>query len=376
MTKTYRITFVLPFVNLTGGIKILFEHANRLVARGHSVTIVYPGVLFHDEAFSLSNNSFKWRYVEAPLRQLKYWFFVSLLRKTDAAWFPLDRRIKLLRTPDLSAKYIPTADIVIATAPETVHWVAAYPADKGIQVHMAQDYEVWALPESFVDSTFVHKQMHLITIGTWQKELYAKKFHRTVEAIIPDGVDTQRFYADEKLKQLDDTKPYRVLMVYHHAAYKGMADGFAAIDTAQKAGLQIQLVMFGAHPLKADVPTGVEYHRNIPEGELPSLYRSCDAFLWPTHREGFGLPPMEAMACGVPAVATASGAVKDYMNDGKTGYIVPIQRPDLLAEKLIRLLSNPKKYAEMSEQAAADMKQWDWNKQTDKLEQYLLSLMK
>jgi glycosyltransferase involved in cell wall biosynthesis len=373
--KQYKITFVLPFVNLTGGIKILFEHANRLVARGHSVTVVYPGILFHDDDFAITNTSWQWRYIEAPLRQLKYWLFVSVLKKTDADWFPLDRRVKLVRTPDLSARYLPAADLVIATAPETVHWVATYPDDKGMKIHLAQDYEVWALPEAFVDSTFIHTDMHLITIGTWQKAMYEKRFHRTVEEIIPDGVDTQRFHPAKLPKQLDPTKPYRVLMVYHHAAYKGMADGFAAIDQARKAGLSIQIVLFGAHPLKAEVPADVEYHQYIAEADLPNLYRSCDVFLWPTHREGFGLPPMEAMACGVPAVATASGAVPDYIEDGVTGYIVPIQRPDLLAEKLVVLLSDPKRYTQMSKQAAVDMTKWDWDHQTKKLEDYLHSIM-
>lgn len=367
MKRRLRLTFVLPFVNLTGGIKILFEHANRLSARGHQVTIIYPGKLF-------PNEDWRWRFIEAPLRSLKYWFFVTLLHKTDAAWFPFDRRLQLIRTPDLSARYMPPGDIVIGTAPETINQVATYPAEKGIKVHFAQDYEVWDLPVAFVDSTFRHHNTHLITIGAWQKLLYEQKFGRIVEAVIPDGVDLARFKPNGKKYPPGNERPVRVLMNYHHASYKGLADGFAAIDKVRQAGHQITTVLFGMHPLTAEVPPDVEYHQAIAEAELPTLYRSCDIFLWPTHREGFGLPPMEALACGTPVVATDSGAVADYLADGRDGFIVPIQRPDLLAKQLEKLVADPKLRTKMGQAGAKAMLAWDWDNQTDKLETYLMKL--
>lgn len=369
-----KITFVLPFVNLTGGIKILFEHANRLVERGHHVSIIYPGILFHGEDYATINTSPKWRLFEAPFRRLKYWFYVELMRKTEADWFPVDRRVRLIRTPDLSAKYIPAADIVIATANETADWVTTYPKDKGTKVFFCQDYEVWSRPAKYVDRTLGF-DMHLITIGSWQKKMFEEQFHHPVEAVIHDGVDTKRFTNQGKQPR-DLQQPWRVLMVYHHLAYKGMADGFYAVEAAKKAGYAIQLVMFGVHPLKSDVPTDTEYHQSLKEDELPDLYRSCDIFLWPTHREGFGLPPMEAMACGLPVVGTDAGAMPDYMQDGVTGYMLGIQQPKILASKLIQLLADPKKYDAMSKAAAQAMKGWDWDKQTQKLEQYLLQLKK
>jgi glycosyltransferase involved in cell wall biosynthesis len=371
-----KITFVLPFVNLTGGIKILFEHANRLARRGHTITIVYPGVAFHSDSFGLTNMSWQWRLIEAPLRQLKYWFFVTLLHKSDAAWFPLDPKIRLIRTPDLSDQYIPAADIVIGTAPETINFVASYSQSKGTKVHFAQDYEIWALPESFVDSTFSHPEMHLITIGSWQKKLYEEKFGRTVEAIIPNGVNLEQFNDNGKDYSLKSHETIRVLMNYHHAAYKAMNDGFAAIEVARQLGASIQIVMFGVHPLKDDVRSDVEYHQNISENDLPNLYRKSDIFLWPTHREGFGLPPMEALACGTPVVGTDSGAMRDYLQDGKTGFIVPIKEPKQLGQRLYELATHPQLRATMGSAAAQSMKAWDWELQSGKLEQYLQKLAK
>lgn len=367
-----KITFILPFVNLTGGIKILFEHANRLVASGHQVTIIYPGKLFHGEHYETTTNNWRWHLLGAPFRQLKYWLFVDLLHKTEADWFPIDPRVKLHRTPDLSSKYIPNADIVIATASETADWVVGYPESKGIKVHFAQDYEVWARPAKYVDKTF-DNDMHVITIGSWQKKLFEEKFGSKVEAIIHDGVDLKRFHP-AKTKRSD--KSIRILMSYHHLAYKGIPDGLFAIEAAKKAGYSITTVMFGVHPLAKDLEGKVEYHHNLQEDELPDVYRSCDIFLWPTHREGFGLPPMEAMACGVPVVGTDAGAMPDFMLDSKTGYMVPIQQPKLLAEKLLILVKDEQLRQKMGKTGAEAMKAWSWDKQTEKLEKYLLGLLK
>ncbi len=369
-----RVTFILPFVNITGGIKILFEHANRLAARGHRVSIIYPGVLFHGPNYEISNRSLVWQLFGAPFRQLKYWFFVELLRQTEADWFPIDKRVQLKRTPDLSARFIPEADIVIATANETADWVTTYPDQKGIKIFFCQDYEVWARPEKYVDRTLTFP-MHLITIGSWQKKLFSEKFGREVEVVIPDGVDTARFKPARATRTRKSDEPVRVLLSYHHLAYKGIPDGLAAIETVRQAGHKIQIVMFGVHPMREDMPKDIEYHQNLLEDELPDLYRSCDILLWPTHREGFGLPPMEAMACGVPVVGTDAGAITDYCEDGKTGFITPIQRPDLLAEKLLLLVADPKLREKMGQAGAKAMLAWDWDRQTEKLEQYILSLV-
>lgn len=369
--KKLTITFVLPFVNLTGGIKILFEHANRLAQRGHQVTILYPGVLFHGDNFEIENYSPKWRFIVAPLRAFKYWLFVSLLHKTDARWFQFSSPVIFKRVPDLSARYAPIADIVIATAPETVPWVATYKDENGIKVHFAQDYEIWYLPIDFVDKTFSHKNMHLITIGSWQKKLYEEKFKRTVELVVPDGVDSKQFTPK---KQLPHAGSVRVLMNYHHADYKAIPLGLRVIENLRKKGLEIQTVLFGVHPLKADVPQDVEYHRAISEADLPDLYRSADIFLWPTEREGFGLPPLEAMACGTPPVATATGAVSDYVEDGKTGFVVPAKDEKSLTEKLEKLITDEKLRLDMGASAARAAKEWDWEIQVDKLEKYLISL--
>lgn len=79
----------------------------------------------------------------------------------------------------------------------------------------------------------------------------------------------------------------------------------------------------------------------IPRPELIDLFYSADVFAFPpVWNEGFGLPPLEAMAAGVPAVASRSGGVIETVQDGRTGFLVEKEDSDSLADALVTLLKD------------------------------------
>jgi len=82
----------------------------------------------------------------------------------------------------------------------------------------------------------------------------------------------------------------------------------------------------GAHVVRAGY---------LPRGELPGVYRAARALVFPSLVEGFGLPPLEAMACGTPVVATHAGGLRESV--GEAGLIVPPGDPEALADALERL---------------------------------------
>jgi glycosyltransferase involved in cell wall biosynthesis len=76
--------------------------------------------------------------------------------------------------------------------------------------------------------------------------------------------------------------------------------------------------------------------------DIPRLLRAIDVFTMSSVTvECFSIALLEAMACARPAVCTAVGGIPEMINDGETGYLVPPQDPQQLAERLIDLLSNP-----------------------------------
>ena len=77
-----------------------------------------------------------------------------------------------------------------------------------------------------------------------------------------------------------------------------------------------------------------------PSDRLPLLFAALDIYVAPQRNEGFGLTPLEAMASGVPVIATTAGAFEEMVLNGETGYIVEIEDSVNMAERLVELLSN------------------------------------
>jgi len=87
----------------------------------------------------------------------------------------------------------------------------------------------------------------------------------------------------------------------------------------------------------------------VSSADMPDTYRSHDIFLSPTVREGFGFSIAEAMACGLPIVATDCSSVPELVDHGKGGYLCPIGDVGAFAEKINLLADSPQLRKEMGE---------------------------
>ena len=83
----------------------------------------------------------------------------------------------------------------------------------------------------------------------------------------------------------------------------------------------------------------------VPVWDMARWYQALDLFVAPQRWEGFGLTPLEAMACGVPVVATRVGAFEELVADGETGLLVPPEDPAGLAAAVAALLDDPDRRA-------------------------------
>jgi len=95
----------------------------------------------------------------------------------------------------------------------------------------------------------------------------------------------------------------------------------------------------------------LEITGRITTEALVHLYRRAALVVVPSRYEGFGLPAVEAMACGTPVVATSAGALPEVMRVGKGGLLVPRDDPDALAKAIATLLAQPEMRQEMGSRA-------------------------
>jgi len=84
------------------------------------------------------------------------------------------------------------------------------------------------------------------------------------------------------------------------------------------------------------------------------LLACADLFLLPSDNESFGLSALEALACGVPVVASSAGGIPEVIRDGITGALRPVGDVDGMASAAIAILSDDARWAGMSRCAAAD----------------------
>lgn len=79
----------------------------------------------------------------------------------------------------------------------------------------------------------------------------------------------------------------------------------------------------------------------IPTWKMPAIYDTHDLFIWPSLREGFGLPPLEAMARGVPVVTTDNGGSREFAIHEETALVSPPGDITSMTQNLLRLVSEP-----------------------------------
>lgn len=114
------------------------------------------------------------------------------------------------------------------------------------------------------------------------------------------------------------------------------------------------LARFAASPAAARI----RYLKYVPDQILPALYAGAELFLFPSFYEGFGFPPLEAMACGVPVVSSNGGSLAEVLGDAAV--ILPATRTDEWLSRISALLGAAGERRAMVERGRALLKRYSW----------------
>ncbi|HLX05376.1 MAG TPA: glycosyltransferase family 4 protein, partial [Candidatus Binatus sp.] len=167
----------------------------------------------------------------------------------------------------------------------------------------------------------------------------------------PFGVDLAMFHRQPK-----SDRTFRVLFVGTVSLRKGLPYLFEAL-----AGLghpEVELCVIGAleaemRPIMAKYEGTYQYLGAVPRGELHKHYSQASVLVLPSIEEGLALVQAQAMACGVPVIATENTGAADLFTDGVEGFIVPIRDAGAIREKILTLYENPSMREQMGEAALA-----------------------
>jgi glycosyltransferase involved in cell wall biosynthesis len=318
-----RITIVLPFVNLTGGIRVLLDNANQLHDEGHVVTVVYPlwPYRYH---FRLGDQIGEFR------RQLR--------TPARVDWFTL--RCRLLRVPRISNIFLPRADLVVATSWPVAHDVARLDPSRGNKVHILFHHESGTGPEDRIRATYA-LPFHRISMSKSVRRSLTERFGCEIHDAVPAGVDTALFFPDGRPAERT------VLMLYHDDPRKGAADGIDTLIRLRERLTDVRVEMCGTVRPR-NLPAWIRFTFHPADAELRRQYSTATVFLYPSRYEGFGLPPLEAMACGCPVVTTDVGAISEFAVNRSNGLVVQPSDVDGMTYAVAELLENPALRAHLS----------------------------
>jgi glycosyltransferase involved in cell wall biosynthesis len=224
----------------------------------------------------------------------------------------------------------------------------------------------------------VRKARALIAVSEHTKQDVVRHFNAPPEkiAVIYEGVDphfsrvTDAAALDATLTRYGVSRPYIFYggLWRPHKNVDGLVRAYGAL--LRRHGLPHCLVLGGReHP---DYPAPREAWESLGLGDrivrpgfvadddMPALYSGADAFVLPSFNEGFGLMPLEAMACGTPVVASNASCVPEILGDAAR-YVDP-RDPDAIAEGLHAVLTDSALRGELIARGTARLDRFSWDR--------------
>jgi len=334
-----RIIYVLQTTGISGGIRVVFEHLNRLQAEGYAT-----------ELWALDKAP-TWMQLNVPVRTFKNY----------------QQMIKALELEEA---------IKVATWWETALPVWLSSVKNGIPAFVIQE----------IESSFYPGQPEI------QKSVvscYRKEFNNLTSAdytlgeirslgldakLIPCGYDDSVYRPLPSVKRDSDT----LLALGRSFFQKNFKQIFEAWQLLGKRAptQQPHLLLFGSEPQISKWDKAIEYVNRPTDSEANELYNRATVFAQTSYHEGFCLPVIEAMAAGCPVICTDSHGNRGFSHDGKNCIMVEADDIDGLAKAIKKVVSDPKLQQKLRTAGLKTAESYTWDHIIAQLDGFYRNLAK
>lgn len=331
------ITYVMTWTGICGGTKIILEHANRLISRGHRITLIS-----HDQK---------------PI------------------WYPISQKIEFIQVPwdEILCEKIPQCDLIVTT-----YWREIYEAiEQRIApvIYFEQgDYHLFE-PEKLDKriEKFIKNQLKTVnfvyTVSNYARQKLKERFNKE-STVIPNAINDKVFFYKEHVK---NEIPIITIIGAEQSEFKRIKNILEAIQKIKEKGYKVNLEWITpVEPLNYKEKCIV----NPPQIEIGNVLRRTDIYICASMYESFCLPVLEAMTCGATVITTNNGGNMDFVENGKNALIIEKDNIDDIVNKVELLLQNEKLRKELSKNAVMTSAQYNWENIITQIEEYYINIAK
>jgi len=340
-----KITFLLPSTGIGGGTRAIVRFGNKLIEWDHKVRI------FCRNDIRRLRDRIRKTYIRLVYSRAPNWF--NQFRGGISVYDELN--------PDVFAP----DELIVSMCAQTTLDMASLPDEVGIKVLYCHGVEIenwdrmlrgWQLPfPKIVVSS------HLINI-------IKKETGQNILGVVPDGIDQSEYFPSVR-----ETQRHGIGSIFGWSQSKNPSDIIRVMKMLRERLPDVPLYLFSSGK-KPPGLRGVSFTRLPTVLQAREIYSRCKVWFLASTKEGFGMPILEAMACGCAVVSTNSGGPKDTIQDGVNGYLVDVGNTGAMVHKIVTLYENDEERKRFCTNAMKTAQEFTWTNAADKLEGYLYSI--
>jgi glycosyltransferase involved in cell wall biosynthesis len=354
-----KIVFILTSLFPSGGLRVVFRLTEELIDRNHDVVL----------------------------------FVTKREKNISTVWdtrakisYPAGGNIPLPGSPGnlfyfiRQVRQVPECDVVIATYYPTAY--IAYLTKRLRFPHVKACYFVQHLESLFcvgfmkplkriIANCSYRLPVRKITNSQWTTD-QIRRVSGKGSIVAGLGIDLDIFHPPPT-DAIDPVESGLIMTIGRHQELKGYGDFAEAMKIVKKRIPGIRLLVVSQEVM--EIPSGLEGEviKPLSDSQLVGCYHRAALFLSTSWKEGFGLPPLEAMACGTPVVTTDSGGIREFARDGENCLICPPRDPERIAGAVIRLLEDDAMKKGFILEGLKSVQEFTWKKVVDRFERALLN---
>lgn len=343
------LVYLFPPKWLAGTEIATYNLADHLARRGHEVHVITS----HDAGlpeFSDENGFYIYRIEWPKIR------FIGMI----IFWLKIYQKLRTIK-PD------------VFHAQSVLSGIPAWAAKKFLKI----PYVVWGqgsdiyLPDRFtrLTSKFILQNADAVLALTQNMKQKMKQIYDRDISIVPNGIDLEKFKIPSESKKGRDAKT--IVFVGRLHPVKGVRYLLQAMKIVHAEMPDAKLILVGDGEERENLESltnslgireCVEFAGKVPHERIQDYMNQAEVFVLPSLSEGFPVTILEAMACGLPIVATNVRGIPNIVEEGVNGYLVNVKSPDEMAERILFLLQNDEMRERMSANNREKVELFAWDK--------------